>query len=100
MELFQTFEEYELVFVPRIQNILANGLACGASSCQIPYDNKKLNVKVKYRPVVPENEKYWQVFEGDKQIEDFLQFRNEFKLPNLDSKHDKSHLNEEQRDQK
>ena len=55
---------------------------------------------MKYRTVVPNNEKYWQVFEGDKQIEEFLQFRNEFELPNSDSKYDKNCLHEEQCDQK
>ena len=37
------------------------------------------------RPAVPENEKYWQVFDGDKQIEDFLQFRHELEPPSPDS---------------
>ena len=96
MDLLKTFEEYELVFVPRHQKILANGLVCTASSCQRPYDSKQFTVQVKYRPAVPDNEKYWQVFEGDKQIEDFLQSRNKIELPNSDSKYDKDCLNEEQ----
>ena len=40
MDLLKTFEEYELVFVPRSQKILANGLACASSSCQRPYEKK------------------------------------------------------------
>ena len=35
---------------------------------------------------MPDNEKYWQVFEGDKQIEDFLTVRNEFEFFDSDSK--------------
>ena len=39
----------------------------------------------KFRPAIPDNKKYWQVFDGDKQIEDFMQFRNEFELQSSDS---------------
>ena len=34
---------------------------------------------------MPDNEKYWQVFENDKQIEDFMQFRNDFELNDSES---------------
>ena len=37
---------------------------------------------------MPDNEKYWQVFDGDKQIEDFMQFINEFELNSSDSDYD------------
>ena len=41
MDLLKTFVEYELVFVPRIQNAIANGLACIASSYhKTPSDEK------------------------------------------------------------
>lgn len=66
MDLLKSFEEYELFFFPRDQNILANDLAYASSSCQRPYEDKQFIVQVKYRPVVPDNEKCWQVFEGDK----------------------------------
>ena len=56
--------------------------------CQKPYERKKYIVQVKYRPTVPDNVKYWQVFEGDKQIEDFLQSRNGFEMSNSDSKYE------------
>ena len=51
----------------------------------MPYETKDCTTQIKFRPVVPDNEKYWQVFNGDKQIEDFMQFRNEFELPSSDS---------------
>ena len=35
-----------------------------------------------------DDKKYWQVFDGDKQIEDFMQFRNEFELNSSDSDYD------------
>ena len=48
---------------------------------------------------MPNNEKYWQVFEGDKQIEDFLVGRNEFEFSDSDSKYDDSCLSEEPSDE-
>ena len=44
---------------------------------------------------MPDNEKYWQVFEGDKQIKDFLIGRNEYEFSDLDSKSNDSCLSEE-----
>ena len=66
IDLLKTFKEYEITFVPRNQNILANGLTFVASTCQKPYQNKQYIVQVKYRPRVLDNIKYWQFFEGDK----------------------------------
>ena len=54
---------------------------------------------MKYRPAVPDNKKYWQVFEGDKQIEYFLIGKNEFEFSDSDSKFDESCLSEEPLDE-
>ena len=86
MDMLKTFVEYELVFVPRGQNIISNGLACAASSYHKSPSDKKIIIQTKYRPAVLDNDKYWKVFEGDKQIEDFLLCRNEFELPDSNSK--------------
>ena len=48
---------------------------------------------------MPDNEKYWQVFEGDKQIEDFLIGRNEFEFSDSDCKSDEICLSEESLDE-
>ena len=48
---------------------------------------------------MPDNEKSWQVFEGDKQIEDFLLCRNEFELPDSDSKSNENCLDKEPPDE-
>ena len=90
---------YELVFVPRSQNILANGLACAASSYQRPLSDKQIIIQTKYRPAVPDNEKYLQVFEGDKHIQDFLLCRNEFELPDSNSKSNEICLDKEPPDE-
>ena len=84
MDLLKKNSEFQLTFVPRNQRILANGLAFATSTSLKPYERKQYTIQVKYRPSVPDNEKYWQVFEGDKQIEDFLQSKNEFETPKSD----------------
>ena len=88
MDLLKTFDEFKLTFVPRNQNIIANGLAFAVRTCLTPYETEKCTTQVKYRLVVSDNEKYWQVFDGDKQIEDFLQSKNEFEIPNSDSEYE------------
>ena len=42
MDLLKTFVEYELVFVPRSQNAISNGLACMASSYHKPPSDQKI----------------------------------------------------------
>ena len=66
-------------------NIAAHSLAFAARTCLMPYKTKDCTTQIKFRPAVLDNEKYWQVFDGDKQIEDFMQFKSEFKLHISDS---------------
>ena len=66
LDLLKTFVEYELAFVPRGQNAIENGLACLASSYPKAPVDQQIIIQTKFRPAVPDNEKYWQVFEGDK----------------------------------
>ena len=81
LDLLKTFKKYELTFIHRAQNRLANDVSFAASNCQIPHVNEQFIVKVKNRPIVLGNVDYWQVFEGDKKIDDFLQSKNEFEIP-------------------
>ena len=99
LDLLKTFVEFELVFTPKGQNAIANGLACLASSYpKAPFD-QKIIIQTKFKPAVPDNEKYWQVFEGDKQIEDFLVGRNEFEFSDLDLFSDDSFPSEDPPDE-
>ena len=95
LDLLKTFEKYELIFIPRAQNHLANELAFTASNWQIPQTNEQSDIKVKNKPAILDNEDYWQVFEGDKHIDDFLQSKNDFAIPTSTSSHEKNCLNEE-----
>ena len=85
MDLLTTFKEFQLIFVPRKSNIMAHSLAFAARICLTPYETKKCTTQIKFRPAIPNNEEYWQVFDGHKQIEEFLQPINEFELPSSDS---------------
>ena len=91
----KTFDEFQLTFVPRNQNVLANWLAFAARTCLTPYESKQCTTQVKYRPAVPDNENYWKCFDGDKQIEDFLQSKNEFETPHSDSDFNEDYPDEE-----
>ena len=88
MDLLKTFEESKVIFVPRKRNISAHNLAFAARTCLASFETKDCTTKIKFRPAVPDNKKYWQVFDNDKQIEDFMQFRNEFELNISDSDYD------------
>jgi ribonuclease HI len=67
LDLLQDILEYQFVVVPREQNAIADALAVSTSLLKFPiYPNKKYEIEVKHRPAVPDNSKYWQVFEHDK----------------------------------
>ena len=88
VDLLENFKESHLIFVPRKKNIAAHSLAYIARMCLTPCETKDCTTQIKLRPAIPDNEKYWQVFDGDKQIEDFMQFINEFELPSSDSNYE------------
>jgi len=92
----KTFEKYELIFIPRELNHIANELAFNANNCQIPEINEQLSVKVKHRPTVPDNEDHWQVFDSDKHIDDFLKSENDFSIPISETSHKENCLYIEQ----
>ena len=55
LDLLKNFEKYELIYIPKAQNSLANELAFAAKNCQIPHASEKYTVKVKHHPTVPKN---------------------------------------------
>jgi hypothetical protein len=64
-------------------------VATSATVFKVPFfPEKRYKVEVKYRLVIPDNMKHWQVFEYDKQIESFLGMENEFENLNIDECYD------------
>jgi hypothetical protein len=60
-------------------NHIVNSLVVSASMF-IPPMPRRLNyeIQVKYRPSLPDNIKYWKVFEDDDELNRFLQVVGEF----------------------
>jgi ribonuclease HI len=67
------FSSFNISFIPREKNALADSLAISASLFRIPLSpKKKYDVEIKYRPAVPDNVRHWKVFEDDLEIKNFL----------------------------
>jgi ribonuclease HI len=57
------FLSFNILFVPREENTMADSLTIATSNFRVPFTQKlKYDVEVKYRPSVPENVKHWKVF--------------------------------------
>ena len=79
LDMLDGFKEYQIFVIPRSQSTIANAYAATASTFSIPiHPNKKYIIEVKHRPTIPDNVKYWQVFEDDEHIEIFLTLSDDF----------------------
>jgi ribonuclease HI len=76
---------FNISFVPREDNTLADSLAVSASLFRTPLPSKiKCGVEIRYRPSIPDNIKHWKVFEDDLEIKKFLQSVDEFSALHID----------------
>jgi ribonuclease HI len=79
------FLAFNISFIPRGENTLADSLVVSASLLKIPLLPKiKNDVDIRYRPLVLENVKHWKVFEDDSELERFLQSVDEFSALHID----------------
>ena len=70
---------FELSYIPKYLYHLANSLAVSASFFIPPLPPRlSYDVQVKYRPSLPDNVKFWRVFENDGELSKFLQLVDEF----------------------
>jgi ribonuclease HI len=73
------FSAFNISFIPRGENTLADSLATSASNFRVPLPPKlKYDTEVKYRPSIPDNVKHWKVFEDDLEIKRFLRLLKNF----------------------
>jgi ribonuclease HI len=73
------FLAFNISFIPREENIMADSLVVSASNFRVPLPPKlRYDVEVNYRPSVPDNVKHWKVFEDDLEIKIFLETVDEF----------------------
>ena len=85
LDILECFDEYHIFMIPRNQNVIADTFAVAASTFRIPiYPNTKYTIEVKHRPTIPDNVKYWQVFEDDDHIESFLTLSDDYENMAID----------------
>jgi ribonuclease HI len=79
------FSTFNISFIPREENTLADSLAVSTSQFRIPLPPKiKYDVEIRYRPSVPGNIKHWKVFEDDLEIKIFIESVDEFSALHID----------------
>jgi len=77
------------IFIPRSQNEQADSLAIAASNFKVPAIPKlRYEVEIRYRPSIPDNIKYWKVFEEDSELVRFLETVQEFSDIHIDGELD------------
>jgi hypothetical protein len=66
------FSSFNISFIPREKNALADSLSISTSLFRVPLlAKRKYDVDIKYRPVVLDNVRHWKVFEDDLEIKNF-----------------------------
>jgi ribonuclease HI len=73
-ELMESFSSFNISFIPRDKNHKEDSLALAASLSNPDDTQRKMSFQVEraFRPSVPDNIEYLQVFENDEQLEFFL----------------------------
>jgi hypothetical protein len=79
------FLAFNISFVPREENSMADSLAVSASNFRIPLPPKlRYDIEVKCKPSITDNFKIWKVFEDDHEIKRFLENIDEFSTLQVD----------------
>ena len=85
----QLFVAFNITYIPRDHNQIADSLALAATHFKIPKTTQlKYPIEVRYRPSVPDNVKQWKVFEHDIEIKMFLELTGEFSNSLIDQEQD------------
>jgi ribonuclease HI len=73
-EIIDSFNSFNISFVPREKNQKVDSLAVVASlfNTDDSQNHNTFHVKTIFRPSIPDNQEYWQVFENDEHIAKFL----------------------------
>ena len=84
---------FELSYIPRAMIFLTDSLVVSVSLFVPPLPPRlNYDIKVKYRPSLQDNVKFWKVFENDDELSKFLKLVDEF----YDIHIDKENLNMEE----
>jgi ribonuclease HI len=80
------YEAFNIFVVLREFNQQVDSLAVAANTFKTPaIPQVKYEIEMRYRPSIPDNIKYWQVFEDDQQIKKFMEVIDEFENTHIDS---------------
>jgi hypothetical protein len=83
------FLAFNISFVPREENVMADSLVVSSSNFRVPLPPKlKYDVEVKYRPSILDNVKHCKVFEDDLEIKRFLETVDEVFTLHIDQDDD------------
>ena len=80
------FTDHKIKVIPRYENTIADSLVVFVGKFKTPTVSQRMyKVDIVNRPSIPDNSKYWQVFEDDTQIKIFLELSGEFVNTQIDS---------------
>ena len=83
------FTEHTIKVVPRYDNRVVDSLAVAAGKFKTPTaGEREYQVDIVNRPSIPDNSKYWQVFEDYMQIKIFIELFGEFVNTHIDGEND------------
>ena len=83
------FVAFNITYIPRDHNQTVDSLALAATHFRIPKTTQlKYPIEVRYKPFVPDNVKWWRVFEDDIEIKRFVEVTGEFSNSLIDQEQD------------
>jgi ribonuclease HI len=83
------FPSFNISFIPREENTMVDSLVVSTRNFRIPLQHKvNYDVEFKYKPSIPDNVKYWKVFEDDLELKKFIETVDEFFALHIDQDHD------------
>jgi hypothetical protein len=92
LKAIRDFADFKISFVPRAMNELADSLVVSACAFIPPLPHKlSYEIQVKYRPSLPDNVKFWKVFEDDAELTRFLAVIDEFTYLQIDQENEHDH---------
>ena len=85
------FTKHSVQVISSYENIVADSLATAVGKFETPTAGKrKYKVDIMSMTSIPNNTKYWQVFEDDMKIKIFLELSGEFVNTHIDDESDES----------
>jgi ribonuclease HI len=83
------FLAFNITFVQRSLNQQVDSLALATSNFKTPmFSNLRYEIEVRHRPSIPDNIKYWQVFNDDQELKRFLETVGEFSAISIDQENE------------